>query len=91
MWGTSSNKIGKKRGGILSVFQKTISELEDLDNKTTAQINIQSEKIKKEEAEKAALVQEKESISRTVGKMKAVFGLDELEKESETPTPITEN
>lgn len=77
MFEIKANKIGKRRGGILSVFHKTITELEKLDSETTSQIDKQTEKIKKEELERAALKLEQKQINKTVGKMKSVLGLDE--------------
>jgi hypothetical protein len=81
MFGTKANKIGKRRGGILSVFSKTITELEKLDSETATQIDKQTKKIKKEELERAALKLEQKQINKTVGKMKSVLGLDEDEVE----------
>jgi len=84
----TANKIEKKRGGILHVFNKTISELDKLNGQTEAQIKVQDEKIQKEQAEKDALLKESKQISKITSKMKSLFDLDDEETAPESAIEI---
>jgi len=79
MFTTTANVITKRRGGILHVFNKAITDLEKLDTDTKSQIEKQEEKIKKEQDEKNALELEQKYIVKITGNMKAVLGIGEVE------------
>lgn len=90
MFSKSANKIGKRKGGILHVFNKTIKDLQNLSSQTEKEIKKRIEKIKVEEAEKKALQDEQMSIQKITMNMRTAIGLDEPVKKTE-PIPPTEN
>ena len=74
-----SNKITKRRTGILKVFTDTINNLDNLEKETNQQIEAQQAIIDKETQEKQALEQEKAFINKTLGKMRETLGIPEVE------------
>ena len=81
MLGRGSKKVASKRVGILNVFTKTINNLESLQKETSNQIEVQNQKIAREQEEQQALLQENAIIGNTLVSMKRAIGIEE------TPQP----
>ena len=77
MLGKGSKKVGKRRAGILNVFTKTINDLDNLKGETAKQIEIQNQRIAKEEQEKKALLEEDAMIGNTLTSMRKAIGMEE--------------
>ena len=87
MFKKSAAKLGKKRGGILHVFQKTVNDLEKLDETTKSQIKTQEDKIKKETEPITEAILEK--VAETIIETSALEDVAEKEIEN-TTEPVLE-
>ena len=72
----NSDIISKKRTGVLRVFTKTIQDLSKLEGQTATQVEIEDQRIKDAQAEKAALLVEKKLLLTTIAKLNNVIGAD---------------